>query len=31
METIIDKGGRVVFTEEYQLEKSEQIALILRY
>jgi Bacterial archaeo-eukaryotic release factor family 3 len=31
IETIIDKGGRVVFTEEHQLDKYDQIALILRY
>jgi len=31
IETIIDKGGRVVFTEEHQLKNYEQIALILRY
>ena len=31
IETIIDKGGKVVFTEVHQLEKYEQIALILRY
>jgi len=31
IETVIDKGGRVVFTEDNQLEKYEHIALILRY
>lgn len=31
IETIIDKGGRVVFTEDHQLEKYDRIALILRY
>lgn len=31
IETINDKGGRVVFTEDHQLEKLDHIALILRY
>lgn len=31
IETIIDKGGRVVFVEDHQLEKHDHIALILRY
>lgn len=31
IEIVIDKGGRIIFTEENQLEKYERIALILRY
>jgi hypothetical protein len=31
IETIHDKGGRVVFTEDQQLKKYEHIALTLRY
>lgn len=31
IEIIIDHGGKVVFTEENQLDKVEHIALILRY
>jgi len=31
IETIIDKGGRVIFTEDHQLDQYDQIALILRY
>lgn len=31
IKTILNKGGRVVFTEDMQLEKYEQIALTLRY
>jgi hypothetical protein len=31
IETINDKGGRVVFAEDHQLEKHDHIALILRY
>jgi hypothetical protein len=31
IETIIDKGGKVIFTEENQLEQYDRIALVLRY
>ncbi len=31
IETIIDKGGKVIFTEENQLQPYDHIALILRY
>jgi hypothetical protein len=31
IEIHVDKGGRVVFTENHQLDKYEQVAIILRY